>query len=72
MAFVRFPNDFWDQEKESFTLQGTNISHLGKRKISSKSGLLGDMLIRGGKVSPWRCFVRDDVFLLSNIVNEQI
>ena len=27
------------------TLQGTNISHLGKRKIIFKSALVGDMLV---------------------------
>ena len=28
-----------------YTLQGTNISHLGKRKIVFKSALGGDMLV---------------------------
>ena len=28
-----------------YTLQGTNISHLGKRKIIFKSALVGDMLV---------------------------
>ena len=31
-----------------YTLQGTNISHLGKSKNIFKSALVGDMLI------PWR------------------
>ena len=30
------------------TLQGTNISHLGKRKIIFKTAFVGDMLV------PWR------------------
>ena len=34
--------------KEETTLQGTNISHLGKRKIILKIPFLGDMLV------PWR------------------
>jgi len=34
--------------KETYTLQGTNISHLGKRKIIFKMPFLGDMLV------PWR------------------
>ena len=34
----------------NFTLQGTNISHLGKRKIIFKMQFLGDMLV------PWRLF----------------
>ena len=34
----------------SSTLQGTNISHLGKRKIIFKIPFLGDMLV------PWRVF----------------
>ena len=36
------------QWMESQTLQGTNISHLGKRKIIFKMPFLGDMLV------PWR------------------
>ena len=32
------------------TLQGTNISHLGKRKIIFKTPFLGDMLV------PWRVY----------------
>ncbi len=75
MVFVLrrgFPNDFWDQEKESFTLQGTNISHLGKRKISFKSGLLGDMLIPWREGFPIALLCSWWCFLLSNIVNEQI
>jgi len=32
----------------SITLQGINISHLGKRKIIFKMAFLGDMLV------PWR------------------
>ena len=32
----------------SYTLQGINISHLGKRKIMFKMPFLGDMLV------PWR------------------
>ena len=41
---------------EKYTLQGTNISHLGKRKIIFKMPFLGDMLV------PWRvsqCFHMD-------------
>ena len=34
-----------------FTLQGINISHLGKRKIIFKMPFLGDMLV------PWRVLV---------------
>jgi len=35
------------------TLQGINISHLGKRKIIFKMPFLGDMLV------PWRVFLSD-------------
>ena len=38
---VFFMKQFW----RSFTLQGTNISHLGKRKIIFKSTLVGDVLV---------------------------
>ena len=38
------------------TLQGTNISHLGKRKIIFKSALLWDMLVPR-RVKPWICFL---------------
>ena len=45
-------NDLIDNPKHwmygMFTLQGTNISHLGKRKILFKMPFLGDMLV------PWR------------------
>ena len=34
------------------TLQGTNISHLGKRKIIFKIPFLGDMLV------PWRVYIK--------------
>jgi len=33
------------------TLQETNISHLGKRKIIFKTPVVGDMLV------PWRVFI---------------
>ena len=36
------------------TLQGTNISHLGRRKIIFKSALKGDMLV------PWRVFKKNN------------
>ena len=39
-----------------YTLQGTNISHLGKRKIIFKMTFLGDMLV------PWRVFPKPDFF----------
>ena len=35
------------------TLQGINISHLGKRKIIFKIPFLGDMLV------PWRVTLKD-------------
>ena len=38
------------------TLQGINISHLGKRKIIFKSALVGDMLV------PWRVSFGGDGF----------
>ena len=41
-----FPN--FRREHEKYTLQGTNISHLGKRKIIFKMPFWGDMLV------PWR------------------
>ena len=34
-----------------YTLQGINISHLGKRKIIFKMPFLGDMLV------PWRVYI---------------
>ena len=40
------------------TLQGTNISHLGKRKIIFKMPFLGDMLV------PWRVFFAEFFFVL--------
>ena len=36
------------QKKQNTTLQGINISYLGKRKIIFKMPFLGDMLV------PWR------------------
>ena len=46
-----------------FTLQGINISHLGKRKIIFKMPFLGDMLV------PWRaiCFFLEWINLLAYI-----
>ena len=45
------PNNSTPKEKlKGYTLQGINISHLGKRKIIFKMPFLGDMLI------PWRVF----------------
>ena len=41
----------WNQGKMKNTLQGTNISHLEKRKIIFKMPLLGDMLV------PWRVII---------------
>ena len=38
--------------KNTCTLQGTNISHLGKRKIIFKMPFLGDMLV------PWRVYIK--------------
>ena len=35
---IQWMQGFW---KDSITLQGTNISHLGKRKIIFKSAFLG-------------------------------
>ena len=43
---LRFCGCFSPREKN--TLQGINISHLGKRKITFKMPFLGDMLV------PWR------------------
>ena len=40
-----------DEVQNSYTLQGTNISHLGKRKIIFKMPFWGDMLV------PWRVIV---------------
>ena len=40
--------DFWKPRAVRNTLQGINISHLGKRKIIFKMPFLGDMLV------PWR------------------
>ena len=37
------------------TLQGTNISHLGKRKIIFKMPFLGDMLV------PWRVLLMEEI-----------
>ena len=37
--------------QKTITLQGINISHLGKRKIIFKMPFLGDMLV------PWRVFI---------------
>ena len=37
-------------ESSKYTLQGINISHLGKRKIIFKMPFLGDMLV------PWRVY----------------
>ena len=37
-----------------FTLQGTNISHLGKRKIIFKSALVGDMLVPRREYQLWK------------------
>ena len=39
-----FPTILWSTEQVRSTLQGTNISHLGKRKIIFKMPLKGDML----------------------------
>ena len=45
--------DAWSiTASDNFTLQGTNISHLGKRKIIFKSALVGDMLV-SGRVNVW-------------------
>ena len=45
------PNNSTPKEKlKGYTLQGINISHLGKRKIIFKMPFLGDMLI------PWRVY----------------
>jgi len=44
------------------TLQGTNISHLGKRKIIFKMQFLGDMLVPrrvGGGFKPFVIFPAD-------------
>ena len=48
----------WVKLEWNFTLQGINISHLGKRKIIVKMPFLGDMLV------PWRVG-----FLSSQIAN---
>ena len=39
-----YPLD-WLINRDSYTLQGINISHLGKRKIIFKMLFLGDMLV---------------------------
>ena len=44
--FVLSPDSFLKEKKH--TLQGTNISHLGKRKIIFKMPFLGDMLVFRG------------------------
>ena len=41
-----------------YTLQGINISHLGKRKIIFKMPFLGDMLV------PWRVYSNNSEALL--------
>ena len=41
-----------ESTRETGTLQGINISHLGKRKIIFKMPFLGDMLV------PWRVYVK--------------
>ena len=38
-------SDYGDDGAVAFTLQGINISHLGKRKIIFKMLFLGDMLV---------------------------
>ena len=38
------------------TLQGINISHLGKRKIIFKMPFFGDMLV------PWRVYICKGIF----------
>ena len=43
------------------TLQGTNISHLGNRKIIFKMPVLGDMLV------PWRVSIHYYWFLLTSL-----
>ena len=53
----------WEQEKESFTLQGTNISHVGKGKSAPKVACRGFV---NSLFCSWWCF------LLSTIVNYQI
>ena len=40
-------------ELVSVTLQGINISHIGKRKIIFKMPFLGDMLV------PWSVYIND-------------
>ena len=41
----------------SSTLQGINISHLGKRKIIFKMSFLGDMLV------PWRVYFKSSLLI---------
>ena len=45
MPIVRIVENILQFKKKSNTLQGINISHLGKRKIIFKMPFLGDMLV---------------------------
>ena len=57
----------WDERIKKYTLQGINISHLGKRKIIFKMPFLGDMLI------PWRVVYRVHIqFFLVSVKCNQI
>ncbi len=47
----RRPSDYWAQDFTKgigLTLQGTNLSHLGKRNNIFKSAFKGDMMFSGG------------------------
>ena len=51
------------------TIQGINISHLGKRKTIFKIGFSGDMLVPRRVYTPWKLFTSE--FLLLNIYTKR-
>ena len=53
VLFGMLKNSQYQESAGLYTLQGINISHLGKRKIIFKMLFLGDMLV------PWRVAFRD-------------